>query len=238
MTIKLYQTGSLISLLSGVYDGDCRIEKLKQFGNLGLGTPNRVAGEIIIDQGKFYCADETGLVRELQDDEITPFSVVVDFKPQLQFTLDPVASFTELETIIDQHLPSLNHIYALRLQGEFAYIKARSECAQTKPYQPLSNTLPQLQKIFEWHNITGNMVGFRFPSYLAAVNVEGYHFHFIDVDHKLGGHVFNFNLNQPLHVEICQATRLIMDVPENDLFNHTELVNNDPQSVADLEKQR
>ncbi|MDF1760796.1 MAG: acetolactate decarboxylase [Coxiellaceae bacterium] len=231
-----YQTGSIASLLSGVYDGDTEVRDLYAYGDFGLGTTDRVDGEVVIDQGKFYVCGEGGKARLLNDDEVTPFSVVTFFEAEKSFSVDKVSSMDELSTLIDKELTSCNQMAAVRVCGLFSYIKARTECAQPKPYRPLSETLPGLQTIFEWQHMAGVMVATYFPPYMDSINASPYHYHFISEDKQLGGHVFDFASDQPLVVEICQVKRLIVDSIDNDCFNSTKIDPVMPQANDAVEK--
>ncbi len=222
-TRAYYQTGSIASLLSGVYDGDIEIKQLYEHGDFGLGTVDKVDGEVVIDQGKFYVCGEGGKARLLEDDELTPFAVVTHFSAEKIFTIDSAKSIPALNQLIDKELSSPNQMAAIRISGHFSYIKARTECAQPKPYRPLSETLPELQSIFEWRDMPGVMVTTYFPPYMSSINASPYHYHFISDDKQLGGHVFDFSFKQPVTVEICTVKRLIADSIDNDLFNSTTI---------------
>jgi acetolactate decarboxylase len=45
------------------------------------------------------------------------------------------------------------------------------------------------QRVFDFDEVEGTMVGFRFPDYAASLNAPGYHLHFITADRSRGGHV-------------------------------------------------
>jgi acetolactate decarboxylase len=46
-----------------------------------------------------------------------------------------------------------------------------------------------VQPEFEFKNILGTLVGFWTPEYAKALNVPGYHLHFISADRTRGGHL-------------------------------------------------
>lgn len=55
---------------------------------------------------------------------------------------------------------------------------------------PLAEALAE-QVVFEQQDISGDMIGFRLPQYLAGANVAGYHFHFLSTDRQVDGHVLD-----------------------------------------------
>ena len=77
----IFQNSTINALLEGLYDDDVTFEQLRKHGNLGLGTFNRLDGEMVAIDGEFYkikAAD--GLAYPVPGNEKTPFSVVTDFK--------------------------------------------------------------------------------------------------------------------------------------------------------------
>jgi acetolactate decarboxylase len=79
------------------------------------------------------------------------------------------------------------------VDGRFEYVKTRSVPRQHKPYPPLVEVVKD-QPTFELHDVSGSLVGFRFPDYAQGLNVSGYHFHFITADRSAGGHVLGCRL--------------------------------------------
>ncbi len=69
---------------------------------------------------------------------------------------------------------------------------------QHKPYPPLVEVV-EGQPTFEFRDVRGSLVGFRFPDHARGLNVPGYHFHFITDDRTAGGHVLACRL---VHGEI------------------------------------
>lgn len=194
--------------MNAVYEGDCSIAQLKQHGDFGLGTMNAVDGELVIYDGQFYCCDELGKARLLENHELTPFAIVTRFLPDLEFKIEGITSLNQLNEFIDSKLETLNGMYAVCIAGHFNRVHIRSECAQPKPYRPLIETLSWCENQFNWENITGILVGTRFPDYLYTLNVPSYHFHFIDADSMRGGHVYNICSNTPLSISIASIKTL------------------------------
>lgn len=233
----VFQTGTIGSLVNSVYEGDLSFAELAQHGNFGLGTLDGVDGEMIAFDNEFYQIDSTGTVHKIAQTSITPFSVVTHFEPSETLELEKLPSMAALETYLDSKLPSLNYIYMMRVEGEFPYVKMRSMSCQKKPYKPLVETLDEHQKIFEVYNTQGTMVVTRFPEYLSAINVSGYHIHFLDSDKKQGGHVFDLQLTQA-KATIAQQTKLDINFIDNELFAKAPLNKSSSSEIDSIEKQR
>jgi acetolactate decarboxylase len=91
---------------------------------------------------------------------------------------------------LDRALPQGTAAAALRVDGDFELIRARSVPRQHPPYRPLTEVVAE-QNVFELHDVSGTLVGFRFPEYSGAIEVSGFHLHFISDDRRRGGHVLD-----------------------------------------------
>lgn len=184
----LFQASTIGALLDGSYDGDVTFAELAQHGNLGLGTLNALDGEMIALDGHFHRCGVDGDVTEIDGAARTPFAVVVDFEPTIEFTLEQPLEHDELLAEIDRHVPEGIVACALRIDGEFGLVRARSVPRQAPPYRPLTEVVSE-QHVFELRNVPGSLVGFRFPDYSQGIEVAGYHLHFVTADRSRGGHV-------------------------------------------------
>ena len=82
---------------------------------------------------------------------------------------------------IDELAPAGAPSCAVRLDGAFELVRARSVPAQALPYRPLTEVVAD-QHVFELANLEGTMLGFRFPTWVEGIEVAGYHLHFISAD--------------------------------------------------------
>ncbi|MEZ4705577.1 MAG: acetolactate decarboxylase [Caldilineaceae bacterium] len=186
----LFQTSTLSALQAGAYDGELTIGQLKQHGDFGLGTFSALDGEMVMVDGALYRVDDRGVVHIVDDAATTPFAAVTFFEPDENEPLPAAFTCSQLQDYLDTHLPLQNVPYALRIAGEFSTLTVRSVPAQQKPYPALADALAN-QVVFAQQNISGALIGFRLPAYLAGANVAGYHFHFISDDRQVGGHVLD-----------------------------------------------
>lgn len=233
---SIYQTGTINSLLQAVYDGDASMEELSQYGDFGLGALDAIDGELIICDGKFFRADARGQLNQLAPATCSPFAVITKFTPEQSFELAAV-NFAELEQNLLSQLISANLIYAIRIEGFFSNIELRSEECTCRPYRKLIEILPNLQRTFSFDNIAGTLVGVWFPNYLAQVNVPGFHFHFVDEQQKVGGHVFGLKMTQG-KVQIQTLHGFKMDLIQSNEFHQANLDINNSAAVAQVEQVR
>jgi acetolactate decarboxylase len=206
----LFQASTIGALLEGAYDGDLSFAELAEHGDLGLGTLNHLDGEMIALDGAFYRADVDGKIDPIAAAAKTPFAVVTRFEPSLEARLEESLAHAELLARLDSLIPAGASSCAIRLDGRFALVRARSVPAQQPPYRPLTEVVAD-QHVFDLKDVAGTMLGFRFPAYVEGIEVAGYHLHFISDDRARGGHVLDsrsnglrvrIDLSDDLHVEL------------------------------------
>jgi acetolactate decarboxylase len=206
----LFQASTIGALLDGAFDGDLSFAELAEHGDLGLGTLNRLDGEMIALDGEFFRADVDGGIHPIAPEARTPFAVVTKFETAIDERIEGELSHEELLARLDALMPADASSCAIRLDGSFKRIRARSVPAQSPPYRPLTEVVAD-QHVFELEDVTGTMLGFRFPAYVEGIEVAGYHLHFIDAARARGGHVLDSS---------SAGLRARLD-PSNDL--HVEL---------------
>lgn len=227
----LYQVSTIDALLQGVYDGVMPVSELETHGDFGIGTFDGLEGEMIALDGDYYQIKTDGIAYAVSGETTTPFATVTRFEADENFPVKEPVNLSELEAFLDLSLPSENLFYAVRVDGNFSYVKARSVPRQEKPYPKLADAV-STQSVFEFKNISGTLVGFRVPEYVDGVNVPGYHIHFITADRRAGGHVLDLEMeNGDAAVDITRA--FYMELPASGDFYNVEL-GQDLQS--DLEK--
>lgn len=213
----LFQASTIGALLDGAFDGDLSFAELAEHGDLGLGTLNHLDGEMIALDGEFFRADVEGRIWPIGAEEKTPFAVVTRFEPTIEERMpDQEVSHEELLGHLDALLPDDASSCAIRLDGRFGLVRARSVPRQDPPYRPLTEVVAD-QHVFELADVEGTMLGFRFPTYIEGIEVPGYHLHFISADRSRGGHVLDsrsgelrarIDPSEDLHIELPPQVEL------------------------------
>jgi acetolactate decarboxylase len=219
----VYQVAPIKGLSAGLYDGFYPLAELKKNGDFGLGTFHALDGEMIYLDGFFYQVKYDGRVLKVPESVLTPFALVTFFKTDLTFKLEGIDSFARLAELLDRQLPSKNIFYALKIGGNFEYLKLRSVPAQVKPYPPLAEALKR-QAVFEHRNVTGTLVGFRSPQFAEGVNAAGYHFHFISDKRDIGGHMLDLQCKKA-DVKAVKSSELILILPQTGDYLNAGLEN-------------
>jgi acetolactate decarboxylase len=208
----LFQASTIAALLGGAYEGDLSFAELAEHGDLGLGTLDGLDGEMIALDGRFYRADVDGNIAAVAAERKTPFAVVTDFTPSLDTEIDGPLEHDELLAELDRLVPAGTVSCAIRIDGRFELVRARSVPRQTPPYRPLTEVVAE-QHVFELTELEGTMLGFRFPDYAEGIEVSGYHLHFISEDRSSGGHVLGSRSRGRLRVRIDPSSDLHVELP-------------------------
>ena len=184
------------NLLNGKYEGSFTINELQKNGSIGIGTINRLDGELIVIDGKSYSIKSDGKAYLLNGDEKIPFAVVCDFQPSINLNLQNIDfNFEKLEEYLNKRFSNSDRFYAFRINGEFPKIVTRSGPKVNPPFPPFKEVIKHTVS-FKYQNVKGWLIGFKSPEISKGINIPGYHFHFIDDSYSFGGHVDEFQLNK------------------------------------------
>ena len=217
----LVQNSTIDALLDGVYDGYTTFGSLKQYGDFGIGTFNGLDGEMLALDGKFYQIKSNGVAYRVSDSQQTPFAVVTFFDFESKQKLKKDMTYDRFKRLQDRYLDSPNIFYAIKIEGRFKFIRVRSVPKQTKPYPQLKEVVKH-QKVYDFKNVTGTIVGFYCPGYVKGINVPGFHLHFINEKKDAGGHVLNF-ITDDVILEIDEKDDFFLSLPKSNAFRKSNL---------------
>jgi len=221
----LFQPSVITALMQGVFDGSMTYEELSSHGDFGLGTFNRLDGEMVELDGQFYQVKADGAVYPVNSSMKTPFAIVTYFTPDKEMNFHASgnlpANLTLLQRYLENQMPSKNIFYAIRIDGVFDYIKTRSVPAQVKPYPTLTEAIKN-QSIFEMFNQSGTMIGFWSPAFASGINLAGYHFHFLNDNRTSGGHVLDLRLKNASIAFDC-TPEFFVNLPNETEFLQADL---------------
>ncbi len=230
MTNSLYVSSPVNALVQGILREDKTLTQVLVHGNFGLGTFNDLDGEMVLVDGVFYQlrSDGSALIPDLNIG--TPYACVTHFKPVKSFEAPKSGTYLDLQHAIIQSMLSNNLIYAIRVEGTFAKIRARSVPKQDA-YRPLVDVADE-QKEFKYERISGQLVGFWTPDFMHSISVPGFHLHFLSADKTHGGHLLEL-LIEEAQVWLQPLDELSLDLPHTIEYLHANL---DKDNSADLNK--
>ena len=232
--VYLFHTGLINGFLSGLYDGVTTYGTLKRRGGFGIGAPDRLDGEVTVLDGHVYQTQSSGHTFEPADTAQTPYAFVHPFRADTALTLSKVTNKHQFETLLDGLLTNANGLYAIRVGGQFRRVRTRAfPPVRQKPY-PALTTMMDRQRFFAYETVTGDLVGYRLPTYLQGVNIPGYHFHFLSTDRTLGGHVLDFVAGS-VTIQLQQLDGYTVDIPQTMGYRQIDLSRNRQADVKQVE---
>ncbi|HEY7061521.1 MAG TPA: acetolactate decarboxylase [Chloroflexota bacterium] len=229
----LFQVSTSGALVEGVYQGVVAVGTLKAHGDFGLGTFADLDGEMVALDGRYHQVRASGAVVEAPDAALVPFAVVTHFRPERTV---PVPAFDALDALLaalDAVRDSSNLFFAVRARGTFDYVKTRAVCKAETPTTLVEAAAHQAE--FEFTAIAGTLVGFWTPEYAKAVNVAGYHLHFLSDDRRHGGHLLACR-GLGLQVQVEHTADFRMAIPETPQFLKADLTGDPSQALDRAER--
>lgn len=207
---SLYVSAPVNALIEGIYQENTRIADILRHGDFGLGTFNRLDGEMVVLDGEVYQLKSDGNAYSVTADTRTPYACVNFFSPDTEEEIERPLSFTQLTELLERMIPSPNMIYAIRIDGRFDYIKTRSVPRQDS-YRPLVEVARE-QPEFEYRDLIGVMTGYWTPMFMGTLTVPGYHLHFLTQNRRHGGHLLACTTNK-IRIGIQHLPKLEVNLP-------------------------
>jgi acetolactate decarboxylase len=222
---EVYQTSTMGALLEGVYDGEVTIRELLHHGDFGVGTFNRLDGEMVVLDGVCYQLRSDGSATIADPEQKTPFAVVTRFHADHTLEVSEPCDRAAVKELIDSALESTNLVVAVRVVGEFSMIRSRTVTEQHQPYRRFTEATQDQQEV-TFTDVAGTLAGFRMPEFEQGISVAGYHSHFIDEDHHHGGHALDYRLVRGT-VEISVRSELHLSLQRTPEFLSADLTGRD-----------
>ncbi|WP_298731931.1 acetolactate decarboxylase [uncultured Chitinophaga sp.] len=232
---NLFTVGVGSGLIGGLYDGFFSYRELKKHGDFGLGAPDKLDGEIMIFRGRVYQTQHSGKTFQVDDHQLTPFSMINFFHPDITISVVKPLDKAGLFHLLDSVLTNINGMYAIHVSGKFSYIKTRAfPPVQQHQHTPLADML-SLQHFFEFKDAQGDLIGYRLPVFMDNTNISGYHFHFLSENKDAGGHIIDLKASH-FTIEIDILDSYTIKVPANKDFEQFDFKQNRAEDIKSVER--
>jgi acetolactate decarboxylase len=228
-----FQYSTIDALLGGLYDGEMTLKELLYQGDFGLGTLNGVDGELVLLDGTPYHISAGGKASIPSDSSKIPFATTSFFEEDSILKLNKITSIKALNSAVEKGLPSRNVFYAIRIDGQFSFVKARAIPKQNKPYKPLAQVVKH-QVVVQFTG-KGTLVGYYSPPFVKGVNVPGFHWHFLTQDRTGGGHVLDCSF-APTTARLDSLRTLSVRLPDSKEFDALNLTEDKGEEMDAVEK--
>ncbi|EKK7729359.1 MULTISPECIES: acetolactate decarboxylase [Klebsiella/Raoultella group] len=218
----LTQFATVNSLLVGLYDGLFPVSQICSHGNFGLGCPDAMEGEMLINEGECYVAPAGRQPRLMGQDEKVAFAQMAWFEPSHCLSVSDIRDKDRLAEILIEQAETANLFIGFRLKGTFSTVKIRQPpSGLAPPYPPLVDVL-RSQTEMTYTGMQGTILGFWTPPQYQGTSVAGIHIHFLD-DRKLcGGHVMDISITEG-QLEIQLYHRFDLYLPTESVFLDADL---------------
>ncbi len=230
---NLFSAGYAAAFIGGLYDAFYPYTQLKQHGDFGLGAPDKLDGEIIMLNGRLYQTRSTGKTTPISDTANTAYAIVCFFHATETFRPSGPMNKEALFHYLDSVLANKNGLYAIHIRGDYSYVKTRAFPPVQKPYAPLATMLDK-QHFFEFHSVTGDLVGYRLPAFMEGEHIKGYHFHFLSDDKTGGGHIIDL-LTSNITIEVETLNSYTLDLPQTPDFNNYDFKTDRREEIKSVE---
>ena len=184
------QIGTFDYLVQPDYDGLAPVRDGVRGATIGLGTFDRLDGELVLIGGTTYRVGTDGIPQVVSLSRTTPWVEAVRFTPQASMRVPAGTECSALGPLIDDLAGTAGGMVAARLIGTFDVLTARSVPAQSEPYPPLSEVVAT-QTVFPLTDVSATLVGFRTGSDFLGVGAPGVHLHGLTKARDAGGHILS-----------------------------------------------
>lgn len=195
------QIGTFDYLVQPDYDGLAPVRDGVRGATIGLGTFDRLDGELIMVGGEVYRVGIDGIPRVVSTSRTTPWVEAVRFTPQASMRVPAGTECSALSPLIDDLAGTSGGMVAARLIGTFDVLTARSVPAQSKPYLPLAEVVAT-QTVFPLTDVSATLVGFRTGPDLMGVGAPGLHLHGLTKARDAGGHILGCTVGTDVRLSI------------------------------------
>ncbi len=199
------QVGTFDYLVQPDYDGLATLRSAVGESTIGLGTFDRLDGELVMLGGDVYRVGTDGMPRRVSLSRTTPFFEGVRFAPQASMRVPAGTECSALLPLIDDLAGTSEGMVAVRLNGSFTVLTARSVPAQSEPYAPLADIVAG-QTVFPLSDVRATLVGFRTGPDLLGVGAQGVHLHGLTKARDAGGHILGCTTGSDVRLAV-QRTR-------------------------------
>ena len=228
----VYLSSPVNALVHGLYEENVHFSDVKKHGDFGLGTFDDLDGEMVMLDGHIYQIGSDGHVSEVHEDNHTPFATVTFFNPTIQAEFHCELNHTEFVDRLMQFLPSSNLFYAIRIEGAFSHVQARSVPKQAN-YHPFIDVAHQ-QTLFDFRHVNGTLAGFYTPTFMSSLSVPGLHLHFLSEDHQHGGHVLQCQPKK-IKISVQPIHKLELSLPKTVDYLTTDLSGSVDEDLRQVE---
>ena len=232
---SMHQVSTMQSFMHGAYEGIVSVGELKYNGDTGIGTFDGADGEMIVLDWVVYQVKADGSINVMPNNETIPFAVITYFDKDAELNGISAKNIDDLTSQLNSEVEKLgkNNMYVVKIKCYCHNITVRSVEKQNQPYKEFNEVAKTDQKVFNYTNESGTIVGVYFPEHMGDLNMAGWHLHFLNDAKDKGGHVLGLNITNGT-ADYDEMHEFNVIFPTTDRFakmNFTEDMSNKISSV-------
>lgn len=207
-------------LLDGGYDGVATLAEALAQGDHGLGTVDRLDGELVVVDGQPWRVDWHGRATLMPLQTRTPFVVVSTMSNPRTTRLRDVDRQGVVAAVADL-ADDPGAVVCVRLEGSFRRVLVRSVPPQNPPYRPYAQVCATDEVRWQHAPFYGVFVGFSFPDLQAGATIPGLHLHGLDRLRTTGGHNHELEVKDAL-LSVATSHDVVMTLPDRSMADLLE----------------
>lgn len=192
---KIFQFSTIGALMAGYFVAEHRLADYCSSRAFGLGCSTEISGEITLFEGVAYEATAGEPLHPFAASSCVPFVQVTDFEAEQQHAVTNITHQNAPQWLTRFTLPQ-NIFLAVLIEGTFEELVIRRPQRVAEHGRHDVKEMAATQRIDTHHDIAGRLIGFWTPELYGRISVPGFHFHFLDRDKKISGHVLKFHAEQ------------------------------------------
>ena len=207
-------------LLDGGFDGVATLAEALAGGDHGLGTVDRLDGELVVVDGQPWRVDWHGMAELMPLTTRTPFAVVSTLDHPTTIRVQNI-KLDELKVIVEQLIDDSGAIASVRVEGSFHQVLVRSVKPQDPPYRTYLEVCAEDEVRWEHIPFDGVFVGFRFPELEPGATMAGLHLHGVNDQRTTGGHNYELHIRDAL-ISVGITHEVVMHLPDKSMLDLLE----------------
>lgn len=187
---EIVQYSTKQNLADEKFEGSFKIDMLGEYGDFGVVILNGSGGEMVLIDNVSYKIADGGITENTPPGLSASYFTVKFFQSDKSAKLHDINSIEDLFEKIKSGIKDTSHFAAIRIDGDFSYLKTQSISKIAKPSSSVNEAADDMT-VSQFENIEGTLVGFYIPSLYENINFTEFNFLFISKDKTKGGQLLD-----------------------------------------------